>query len=266
MRVTIWSKGTGQGWVELQPVMEGMLQPLEDVLVESASDVPAGARALDVGCGTGSTTAALADVLGLECVGVDVSEAMVEAARARAPQARFVCADAQRHAFAPGAFDLVASRFGVMFFEDPAAAFANLGAATAAGGALRVVVWRSAEENPFMTTAERAAAPLLEVAPRDPDGPGQFAFGDEAKVRRILSTSGWVDVSVAPVDAECSMPEPALLPYLGRLGPVANALADATESQRARVLAAVRPAFDPFVDGDAVRFTAACWLVSARRP
>jgi SAM-dependent methyltransferase len=256
--VTNWNSSAGSGWVALQSVMESMLQPLEDVLV--ASVPPGCSTALDVGCGTGATTVALAG-LDLRAVGVDVSEAMVAAAAARAPELTFLCADAQRHAFEPGSFDLVASRFGVMFFDDPVAAFTNL--RSACSGALRFVAWRSAAENPFMTTAERAAPPGLDVLPRDPDGPGQFAFGDEAKVRRILEDAGWADVTISPVDVTCSMPEASLLPYVGRLGPVGMALTDADDDTRARVLDTVRPAFDPFVVGDEVRFDAACWLVAA---
>ena len=150
---------------------------------------PAGGRVLDVGCGTGSTTLAVARRLGAKgrCIGIDISEPMIAAARARAERegtpASFIRADAQTHAFEPASFDMIISRFGVMFFDDSVRAFANLRRAAKQTPSLRFIAWRSAAENPFMTTAERAAAPLLPNLPaRRPDAPGQFAFADRDRV------------------------------------------------------------------------------------
>jgi hypothetical protein len=158
-------------------------------------------------------------------------------------------------------FDWVISRFGVMFFDDPVAAFANL---ARAGRGLRVITWRTAEENPFMTTAERAAKPLLpDLPPRDLNGPGQFAFGEPETVRAILTQAGWEDVDLQPLDAECTMPASELEGYLTRLGPVGMALSGADEDTKDRVVEVLRPAFAPYVHGDEVRFTAACWLITA---
>ncbi|MCT2582635.1 hypothetical protein [Actinophytocola gossypii] len=158
------------------------------------------------------------------------------------------------------------SRFGVMFFDDPVRAFANLRGAARAGAGLRCVVWRSPAENPFMTTAERAAAPLLPESPvRDPDAPGQFAFADVDRVRGVLERAGWTGIGFRRVDAPCVLPERELVPYLTRLGPVGRVLPDVDERLRARIVDTVRAAFDPFVHGPEVRFTAACWLVTAHR-
>lgn len=225
---------------------------------------------LDVGCGTGGTTVALARRLGAEgeCVGVDISEPMVEAARARAARegarASFVRADAQDHVFGPAAFDAVVSRFGVMFFEDPVQAFTSLRRAAKENAGLRFIVWRDIAENPFMTTAERAAAPLLPDLPeRRPDAPGQFALADADRVRRLLEESGWAGIGIRPVDVTCVLPEPRLIPYFSRFGPVGLALPGTDERTRARVVDTVRAAFDPFVHGTEVRFTAACWQIDA---
>ncbi len=191
---------------------------------------------------------------------------MIQAARDRGG-AEFLEADAQRHAFEPHTFDQVISRFGVMFFDDAVAAFANLRKATKPHGTLRLIVWRSADENPFMTTAEQAAKPLLPDLPaRDPDAPGQFAFADADRVRRILNDAGWSDVELAPVDRECTLPEPQLQGYFTRLGPVGLVLQDQDEATRAQVIETVRAAFEPFVDDDEVRFTASCWLITGRNP
>lgn len=256
---TMWNGRSGDAWTQAQGLLDDLFRPLEDLLIAPLT----GGDVLDVGCGTGSTTHAAARRLG-HCTGIDVSARMIEAARARGGPASYLVADAQEHPFVPASFDLVMSRFGVMFFDDPMRAFANLRRAARDGAGLRCVVWRSAADNPFMTTAERAAAPLLPRLPaRRPDGPGQFAFADPDRVRAILTAGGWGGVGLAPLDVECAMPSSELTGYFTRLGPVGLVLADTDESTRAAVVDAVRPAFAPFVHGDQVRFTAACWLLTA---
>jgi hypothetical protein len=152
-----------------------------------------------------------------------------------------------------------------MFFDDFVRAFANLRRTTQESGELRVVVWRSASENPFMTAAERAAAPILpNIPPRQPDGPGQFALADERRLQHILRESGWVEIDVRPVDLVCTFPEKDLVRYLTRIGPIGLILHDVDDETRARVVETVRPAFDPYVHGAEVRFTAACWAIRAR--
>jgi SAM-dependent methyltransferase len=248
-----WKGAGGNAWVELQALMDQVMAGLVPPLVDGIHGA-----VLDVGCGTGATTVAAARTAD-RVVGVDISEPMVEAARQRDPSLEFVVADAQTHPFE--GFDWVISRFGVMFFDDPVAAFANL---RRAGERLRAIVWRRAEENPFMTTAERAARRLLpNLPPRDVDGPGQFAFGDPVKVRRLLEQAGWADVALERLDVDCAMPASALDTYLTRVGPVAMALQDADEDFKERVVEVVRPAFDPFIVGPEVRYRAACWMLSA---
>ncbi|WP_460999419.1 class I SAM-dependent methyltransferase [Streptomonospora sediminis] len=230
-----------------------------------------GSRVLDVGCGTGGTTVALARRLGPQsrCVGVDVSAPMIDAARVRAERegarADFVRADAQDRPFETGSLDAIVSRFGVMFFGDAVRAFGNLRRAARDGGGLRFVAWRGAEDNPFMTAAARTAAPLLPDLPAHrPDAPGQFAFADHELMRRILLESGWSGIDIRPIDVACGFPESELTRYFTRMGPLGAVLHQADASTRERVVEAVRPAFDPFVAGGRVRYTAACWLVSAR--
>lgn len=266
----LWNGIAGRAWVDTQETLDTLLRPFEDLLVERVAARP-DASVLDVGCGTGSTTIAFARALGPSgrCVGVDISEPMIALARARAERAHskavFVCDDAETHAFEAATFDVVLSRFGVMFFPDPVRAFTNLRSAAKPGAELRFVAWRSPAENPFMTAAERAAAPFLpEPPPRRPDGPGQFAFGDDRRVLDILARSGWTDVDIRPLDVECEMPEAQLLAFVSRLGPLGRVLGEVDEATRTRILDAVRVAFAPYVHGTAVRFTAACWTVGAR--
>jgi ubiquinone/menaquinone biosynthesis C-methylase UbiE len=268
----LWNGIAGRAWVEAQEVLDQMFKPFEDLLVEAVS-AGSSRRVLDVGCGTGSTTLAVARMLGARgrCIGIDLSEPMLTLARARAERegtsADFIRADAQTHAFEPASFDMIISRFGVMFFEDSVRAFENLRRASAGGAALRFIAWRNPSENLFMTTAERAAAPLLPNIPaRRPDAPGQFAFADQSRVHRILEESGWAGIDIQPIDVACTLPEKELVRYLTWIGPLGRVLHEADERTRTQVIQTVRAAFDPYVHGAEVRFTAACWMVGARAP
>jgi SAM-dependent methyltransferase len=266
----LWNGAAASGWVASQDLLDRTYQAIEDRLVDEISPATT-SRVLDVGCGTGSTTVAAARRLGANgrCTGVDISEPMIAAARDRAERAgmpvTFIVADAQTYPFEPASFDAIISRFGVMFFADSVAAFTNLRRAASAGAILRSVVWRSAEDNPFMTAAEQAAAPLLPDLPaRRPNEPGQFAFADRDRVRGIFEAAGWSQIDIQPIDVPCAFPESALVRYVTQLGPVGRALQPATDDRRARVVAAVRPAFDRYVHAAEVRFNAACWMVAAR--
>lgn len=259
-----WNGPSGQAWIDVQEPLDAMFRAFEDLLVEAVS-VPEPRRILDVGCGTGATTRAVARLVGCEAVGIDVSQLMIAAAKTRVDGLKidFLCADAEHHPFEAAGFDGIISRFGVMFFGDPVRAFANLRSATRPAGTLTFVAWRSIEENPFMTTAERAAGPLLELPTRQPDAPGQFAFADPHRVRRILEKSGWTDIDIRPLDVSCSFAEKDLLSCATRIGPVGQALREVAEPLRGKITDAVRAAFEPFVDGSVVRYTAACWMVRA---
>jgi SAM-dependent methyltransferase len=267
-QANLWNGPAGRAWVEEQESLDRMFESFEAMLADTV--IP-GSRVLDIGCGTGATTIAAARRAGSEdrVTGIDISEPMLALARERAARAgiaaQFLRADAQTVALEPASFDSFISRFGVMFFGDPVAAFANLHRASRAGGTLTAFAFRSAAENPFMTTAERAAAPFLpDLPPRNPDAPGQFAFADGDRVRNILQGAGWRDIDIRHVDVVCTLARAQLDRYITRLGPVGMALSQAPDDARDRILETVRDAFAPFVEGDEVRFSAACWRVSAR--
>jgi ubiquinone/menaquinone biosynthesis C-methylase UbiE len=269
----LWNGLGGCAWVEEQELLDRLFKPFEDLLAQAVSAGDSIDRVLDVGCGTGSTTLAVARLLGANgrCVGIDISEPMIALARARAERERmpasFIRADAQTHPFEPASFDMIISRFGVMFFDDFVQAFENLRRAARENAELRFIAWRTPSENPFMTTAERAAAPFLPNLPaRRPDAPGQFAFADQRRVCRILEQSGWAEVDIRPIDVPCILPERELVRYFTRLGPLGLILHEADDRTRTQVIEKVRAAFDPYVHGAEVRFTAACWIVSARAP
>lgn len=271
-QMRLWNGPAGRAWIEAQDILDQMFRQFEAPLCDV---VPVGAarRVLDVGCGTGGVTVAIARRLSEQgrAVGIDISAPMIAAALSRAchdgTSADFVCADAQNYEFEPGSFDTIISRLGVMFFADPVAAFVNLRRAAIDGARLRFIAWRSAAETPFMTTAERAAAPLLpELPARRPDGPGQFAFADPRRIERVLRAAGWTRIDIRAVDVPCSFPANELVRYISWLGPVGAILQAADHQLRQTVVEAVRPAFDGYVQKDAICFTAACWMVDAQTP
>lgn len=269
-QTALWNGAAGRAWVDAQPLLDQVLRPFEDLLVNSIS-AESSARMLDVGCGTGSVTLAIARKLGQNgrATGIDISEPMLTLARARAERERhppaFVLGNAESFAFEPASFDAIVSRFGVMFFDEPVQAFANLKRAAEQGARLQFVAWRSAADNPFMTTAERVAAPLLPSLPaRREDQPGQFAFGKRDRVHRILQNSGWSEIDIQPIDVPCTMPEAQLIPYMTRLGPVGRLLQESGDPIRAQFAEEVRAALDPYVHGPEVRFTGSCWMIRAR--
>lgn len=268
-QAALWNGSAGHGWVNAQALIDRMFKPFEEMLVAAVTE-QSKRNVLDIGCGTGGTTLAVARRLeaNASCVGIDISAPMIAAARMRAERAgapaRFICADAQTYQFAPKTFDLIISRFGVMFFADSVQAFTNLRRAARDDAELRFIAWRSAEENPFMTTAERAAAPLLPDLPaRKPDAPGQFAFAERERVLQILQQSGWVDIDIKPIDVMCSLPTSELVDFLTQLGPLGRRLQSADEQTVEHVMTAVLPAFQAYVHGAEVRYNAACWIVTA---
>lgn len=200
-----WAARAG-GWIRNERTFDAALAPFTESLL-GAADLGRGLRVLDVGCGAGTLLEASLEA-GAEPVGVDISAPMVEAARRRAPGAVVLEADAQAAdllELAPGApFDRVISRFGVMFFADPAAGFANLRRAAAPGARLAFVCWRGEESDMFWAglhpAAERAAEPPFLPGP---GSPGPLGLGDAALLDRVLADSGWSDVSIEPVDGWC---------------------------------------------------------------
>lgn len=265
-----WNDAGGNVWVEHQGLLDRINQPVGDI-VAGRADPGAGARVLDIGCGAGATTLDLARRVGPDgrAVGVDVSDALLELARQRARAGTvgnvdFVRADAATHDFGGPVFDAAISRYGVMFFEDPDAAFANLRRALRPGGGLTFACWRSAAENPLTLVPLQAAAPFLPEPPRAPaDAPGRFAFADPDRVRGILDRSGWRQVAIEPLNVATPVSLDELLILSLKLGLLGTLLAGHDESVRERVAEAVAARLEPYVEDGAVPMTAACWLVTA---
>lgn len=260
-----WNGPGGKGWHASLERIERSIGEFGRLALEAAAVRP-GESVMDVGCGAGGTTAVLAATAG-SVLGVDISEELIAAARARdIANATFVVADAATHPFDAGAYDLVFSRFGVMFFADPVPAFQNLRRALKPTGRLVFVCWRTPQENPWGTTPARAAAPFLPPLSRPgPEDPGQFAFGDRVRVERILTGAGFRALSFEPLDRPVFMGQSIadILENAGRFGPLARAFADATPDQIAKAKVAIAETLKPHETPDGVRLPGACWLVRA---
>ena len=203
-----WNNAVGKTWTRFQKQLDIQLAPIGARVLEIA-DVRPEEDALDIGCGAGAMTVDLSKRAGAHgrVAGVDISGPLLAVARARAvdPAAApiaWIEADAQVHAFAPQTLDLAISRFGVMFFDDPAAAFANLHRATKPGGRLVFACWRGIEENPWLTLPLDAAAHLVPLPrPTSVGAPGPFAFADPKRVDDMLGRAGWTKVALDRFDA-----------------------------------------------------------------
>jgi SAM-dependent methyltransferase len=248
------------------------LQRHQRVLVR-ACGVQSGDHVLDIGCGTGHTTrqAAGAAQPG-RALGVDISAPAIERARemARADgvhNVAFECADAQAHRFPPARFDLAMSRFGTMFFDDPAAAFINIRRALRPGGRLTMMVWQAADRNEWDVALREALAGPRAPVPADPAGPGPFSLGERPTVTEILGTAGFVDVAFAEVgepvyygpDVETA------LRWVRGFTSTSRALdgldAADTEGALGRLLAVLAA----HLGDDGVWFDSRAWIVTARR-
>jgi SAM-dependent methyltransferase len=269
-----WNGAAGQRWRDRQDHQDEVLKPVSERLIAVADPKPR-ERVIDVGCGCGATTIDFARRVapGGEVLGLDISEPMLARARERAKPdlpARFVLADATVHQ-TPNWADLVVSRFGVMFFADPALSFTNIRRSLRPGGRLAFACWREARQNPWMIAPLRAAAkhapPLPEMGPEDP---GPFAFADQARVRRILSEAGYADIVVAPHDLDLDIAigrglDSAVEGALA-IGPTSRILDGQSEAVRVAAAADIRAALAARMVGDSVPLGAAIWIVTARNP
>lgn len=276
-QIEYWNEISGARWVEMNDVIDAQLVPIGEAALARA-DVAPGQRVLDIGCGCGQTTLQLAERVGPtgEVVGLDISAVMLDRARERALEAglenvRFLDADAQTASF-DGDFDLVFSRFGVMFFASPEAAFRNILTALRPGGRLVCVTWQPLPKNEWMFVPLQATAKILppDGPPPDPTAPGPFALADSARFDAILSAAGFENPKHESLERDLlvgggrSLDETTV--FVSQLGPSGAALRDATPALRAQVIDAVRAALEPYSDGQGVRMRAAAWIVTAERP
>jgi SAM-dependent methyltransferase len=272
-QIAYWNGPGGERWARRQQGQDVLLAPIADILIDRAKP-KAGERVLDVGCGSGFTTLAFARRVGPpgHVLGVDVSGPMLAQARASAPAnapVEFVLADATVYPFEPASIDLLASRFGVMFFADPAKSFSNMHGALRSSGRLAFACWREPRENPWMMAPLQAVYKHVpKLPPQGPEDPGPFSFASEARVQRILNAAGFKQVAMEPCDLALDIAIGGGLDAAVRsaldIGPTSRALQDQPETVREAAKNSIREALAPFVKGEAVPLPAAIWIVTAK--
>ena len=271
-QVAYWNDAAGLTWARLQRVLDRQIDPLGREAIRVLAPC-SGERILDVGCGCGQTSIELAEQVAPSgsVVAVDISRPMLEVARARLAGSpnlplEFRESDAQTEPLGEAVFDAAYSRFGVMFFSDPVAAFANVRRALKPDGRLAFVCWRPLAENAWMRVPLEAARPWLPpAAPPDPAAPGPFAFADPERVRRILDGAGFADPQIERFDTQIGGTGlDDALTIACRIGPLGSILRECPE-RLADVGSAVREALALHLRDGAVWMSAAAWIVRARR-
>ena len=276
-QIEFWNGETGRNWVAYDALMEAMLQPIGEAVLDTFHFEPH-ARALDIGCGCGHPTLSLATRIGSggSVTGVDISAPMLAVAQeltatsaAGRAKVEFLEGDAQVHPFEPATFEHVFSRFGVMFFDDPVAAFRNIHRALTASGTLAFCCWQSRTVNPFMTVPAQAALELLPPPPEmPPQAPGPFAFAEPDYVHFILSQSGFSDISVMPLSHDlvfgAGLPLSEIVEHLVKIGPIAQMVREAPDALQQPVRERVATALTPFFTEDGgINLEGQFWQVTA---
>ena len=273
-QIEFWNGEAASKWVDFNALLDRMLEPFSDLAMSRADPAP-GEHVLDIGCGCGGTTLDLARAVapGGAVAGLDISAPMLAKARERTDSAavpvQFINADAESHALPVASFDLIFSRFGVMFFANPKSAFANFHGALKPGGRLAFVCWRAADLNPWVTVPFEAARPLSpEFEPVKGDDPGQFAFARQERVEDILIDAAFKDIRLEPHDTTQAVGDGDLdscVELILKLGPVSRLLREADQDAVPAIRQAVRAAVAPYHTGRCIEMAAAVWIVSARR-
>jgi SAM-dependent methyltransferase len=268
-----WNGIDGEYWTANQDRLDRTLAPVTGPLLEFAAP-RRGSTVIDVGCGCGATTIEIARAVGPSgrVVGIDVSSRMLALAEERLSQfANTTCllGDAAELPLRDLSADLIVSRFGVMFFGDPVAAFGNLRTGLAAGGRLRFACWRPINENPWLQIPLHAVYEHVPRMPKpDPEEPGPFAFGDTARVTRILGAAGFTAPSFTRLDIEMDLGgtlEDAAI-QSSAMGPTKRALAGQPDDIRAAAIGSIQRALTPYASAAGVKLPGAVWLVAANRP
>lgn len=274
-----WNGAGGERWVTHQAALDRMVGPFGEAAMKRLELKP-GEHVLDVGCGCGDTVLALSQAVGARgsvgggsVTGIDLSAPMIERARQRNPQAMLIAADAVEHGF-ERTFDAIFSRFGVMFFADPVAAFGRLhGLLTRSPiGRLAFVCWRSEAENTWASVPFAAVRSVLPEAPLGVQdrgaGPGPFAFADRELVARMLIDAGFSEIAIERFDTEVEVSSTGLqdaVRFALTAGPAARLLAQASAIDKQRAAVAVGEALAGHLVGQRVALRGAAWTVLARR-
>jgi ubiquinone/menaquinone biosynthesis C-methylase UbiE len=273
--VQYWNSAHTRPWTDEYEAIDRLFAGLTRVALDHA-EPKLGERVIDIGCGSGTTVLELAARVGPSgyVLGADVSKPSVAKARERigaanARQAEIMLCDVSTHTFPANSFDLVFSRFGIMFFADPVATFANIRKAMKSDGRLALAVFRTPQENKWATAALAAVRHLLPpITPPGPEEPGQFSWADAARVHRILESAGFKNISLTPHDLAMPLAgrggAAEAVSFLSRVGAVARAMSDASEQQKREVRATLEAFFKSHEGPQGVVLPGAIWVVTAR--
>jgi SAM-dependent methyltransferase len=271
-QIAYWNGPGGQHWTDRQQAQDILLAPISDLLIDRGKARP-GDRIVDVGCGCGATSIAFAQKVGASghVLGIDISAPMLARARQLAPAGLpvdFVLADATVYPFDPASIDLVVSRFGVMFFAEPALSFANMRRALPPSGRLAFACWREPRENPWLMTPLQAVYKHVPKLPQlGPEDPGPFAFASEARVNGILSEAGFSGIAMEACDLSLDVAGgrglDAAVEAALEIGPAARALDGQPPDVIAAATVSIGEALRPFARGQAVPLPASVWIVTA---
>jgi SAM-dependent methyltransferase len=271
-----WNGAGGDKWLHFQETIDASLLTFGREVMAAAGISP-GERVLDVGCGCGDASFDLARLVGSggRVLGVDISEPILARARARAMSVQeknvtFERGDAQLHGFDAASFDLVFSRFGVMFFDDPVGAFQNLRAALRPGGRAAFICWRPAKDNEWVTKSlEVVSRHVALLDPPGPEDPGPMSFGDPERVTRILTASGFSTIEINSFDTPFTIGRnlDEAVAFLTQMGPASGAIAQsgASDMLKATIAADLCEALAPYDTGAGVAMDAATWIVTAQK-
>ena len=269
-----WNEAAGAAWVTQAERIGAQLRPF-GLRAMARADLQPGHRVLDVGCGGGETTIALGQLVGPagSALGIDISQALLDHARATAAAASaanvsFELVDAQTAQLPAGAFDRLFSRFGVMFFQDPLAAFTSLRTALRPGARLAFVCWRSMDDNPWMKVTFAAVSEHIALQRPEPNAPGPMAFADALRTRGILERAGFTEVGFEAVNEVMNLGGglrdlDETVAFMTEIGPAATALRQASPEVRAAAVVSLRAAVLPYHGAGGVRMPASCWVVTA---
>jgi ubiquinone/menaquinone biosynthesis C-methylase UbiE len=271
-QIAYWNGGGGLRWLDRQQQQDTMLAPIADILLDRAAP-RVGEIVLDIGCGCGATSIALAQRVAPtgHVLGVDVSAPMLERAHQRRPPElpiEFALGDATTYAFEPGRADLLCSRFGVMFFADPVRSFAHMRSGLRPGARLAFACWREPRENPWLLVPLQEAYRHVPRLPQlGPEDPGPFAFAEQRRVRAILEQAGFSAIRLEPIDLSLDLANglglAAAVQTAVGIGPASRALDGQPPELRAAAAESIRAALARHQVGDAVPLAGALWIVSA---
>jgi SAM-dependent methyltransferase len=273
-QIEFWNSAASRAWADQYERMDRAVADLTKALLDMAAPQP-GEHVLDIGCGSGTTVLELAARVGPggHVLGADISSQSVARARQRIADARLrhaevTVADVSAHPFKQNSFELAFSRFGVMFFSDPRAAFANMRRATKPGGRVALAVFRAGGENLWPNGPLEAVRHLLPPIPTPgPEEPGPFSWADPGRVHRILEGAGFREVSLMPVDPVIQLASTGeaaeAADFVMVLGPLTRVLPALSAPQRETVRAALEVYFQKFARSQGVFLPAANWLVRA---